>query len=502
MIDRLIHLLAYHPQEPLIFSSGLFLFLFLGFSFIYMLLQQRLNARLVFVTLFSYYFYYKSSGLYFWLLALVTVSDFFIARGIQRLADVSAADATRTSHARHWRKALVALSLLIDLGLLGYFKYTNFFAGMVSQMLEHNFQPWDIFLPVGISFFTFQSMSYTIDVYRGDLKPLPHLLDYAFYVSFFPQLVAGPIVRAADFAPQIRRPLVITNDMFARGVYFILIGLFKKAVISDYISLNFVDRIFDNPTLYSGLENLLGVYGYALQIYCDFSGYSDMAIGIALLLGFHFPINFNAPYRSVSITDFWRRWHISLSTWIRDYIYISLGGNRKGKLRQYVNLVITMLLGGLWHGASLNFVAWGGAHGLALAVHKFFSQEVLHHGRGFQPHGLRKWIAIVLTFHFVCFTWIFFRQKTFMAGWMMLRQIFFNFHAELWQQVCAGYQYVLAFMAFGYLTHFLPDTWQEWFISLLRRCNVVVYALLLITAIYVVIQVKSSTIQPFIYFQF
>ena len=502
MIDRLIHLLAYHPQEPLIFSSGLFLFLFLGFSFIYMLLQQRLNARLVFVTLFSSYFYYKSSGLYFWLLALVTVSDFFIARGIQRLAEVSAADATRTSHARHWRKALVALSLLIDLGLLGYFKYTNFFAGMVSQMLEHNFQPWDIFLPVGISFFTFQSMSYTIDVYRGDLKPLPHLLDYAFYVSFFPQLVAGPIVRAADFAPQIRRPLVITNDMFARGVYFILIGLFKKAVISDYISLNFVDRIFDNPTLYSGLENLLGVYGYALQIYCDFSGYSDMAIGIALLLGFHFPINFNAPYRSVSITDFWRRWHISLSTWIRDYIYISLGGNRKGKLRQYVNLVITMLLGGLWHGASLNFVAWGGAHGLALAVHKFFSQEVLHHGRGFQPHGLRKWIAIVLTFHFVCFTWIFFRQKTFMAGWMMLRQIFFNFHAELWQQVCAGYQYVLAFMAFGYLTHFLPDTWQEWFISLLRRCNVVVYALLLITAIYVVIQVKSSTIQPFIYFQF
>ena len=502
MIDRLIHLLAYHPQEPLIFSSGLFLFLFLGFSFIYMLLQQRLNARLVFVTLFSYYFYYKSSGLYFWLLAVVTVSDFFIARGIQRLADGAAADATRASRARHWRKALVVLSLLIDLGLLGYFKYTNFFAGMVSQLLEHNFQPWDIFLPVGISFFTFQSLSYTIDVYRGNLKPLPHLLDYAFYVSFFPQLVAGPIVRAADFAPQIRRPLVITNDMFARGVYFILIGLFKKAVISDYISLNFVDRIFDNPTLYSGLENLLGVYGYALQIYCDFSGYSDMAIGIALLLGFHFPINFNAPYRSVSITDFWRRWHISLSTWIRDYIYISLGGNRKGKLRQYVNLVITMLLGGLWHGASLNFVAWGGAHGIALAVHKFFRQEVLNHGRSFQSHGVRKWIAIVLTFHFVCFTWIFFRQKTFTAGWTMLRQIFFNFHAELWQQVCAGYQYVLAFMAFGYLTHFLPDTWQEWFISMLRRCNVVVYALLLTAAIYMVIQVKSSTIQPFIYFQF
>ena len=352
MRDRIIDLLTYHPDEPLIFSTGLFLVLFLGFTFIYMLLQRRLYLRLLFVTAFSYYFYYKSSGFYFGLLAVVTLSDYFLAKGIARW------------HSR-W---LVTLSLMIDLGLLGYFKYTNFFAGMWAQMVGGNFQPWDIFLPVGISFFTFQSMSYVIDVYRGDLKPLPSLLDYAFYVSFFPQLVAGPIVRARDFAPQIRKPIEVTSAMFARGCYFIAIGLFKKAVISDYISLNFVDRIFDNPSLYSGVENLLGVYGYTLQIYCDFSGYSDMAIGIALLLGFRFPLNFNAPYRSESITDFWRRWHISLSSWIRDYIYISLGGNRRGKVRQYVNLIITMLLGGLWHGASLNFIAWGGMHGVALAV--------------------------------------------------------------------------------------------------------------------------------------
>ena len=502
MIQRLISLLSYNPQEPLLFSSGLFLFLFLGFSFVYMLLRRHLQPRLLFVTLFSYYFYYKSSGFYFFLLAIVTVSDYLIARRIQTLADRSLTEKGKERCLRRRRKWLVALSLMIDLGLLGYFKYTNFFAGMVSRMLDFNFQPWDIFLPVGISFFTFQSLSYTIDVYRGNLKPLPRLLDYAFYVSFFPQLVAGPIVRASDFAPQIRKPVVITPDMFARGVYFIIIGLFKKAVISDYISLNFVDRIFDNPTLYSGMENLLGIYGYALQIYCDFSGYSDMAIGIALLLGFRFPLNFNAPYRATSITDFWRRWHISLSTWIRDYIYISLGGNRKGKLRQYINLILTMLLGGLWHGASLNFIVWGGMHGVALATHKLFSQEILHHARSYCPRGIRKWAAILLTFHFVCFTWIFFRQTSFSAGQTMLLRIFSDFHAELWLQIASGYKYVLAFMAFGFLTHFLPDAWQERIIAALRRCNVVVCALLLTAVIYIVIQIKSSTIQPFIYFQF
>ncbi|SFG26728.1 MBOAT family protein [Prevotella sp. KH2C16] len=489
--DRIVDVLTYNPQEPMIFSSGVFLILFLFFSFIYMCLERKMNARLLFVTLFSYYFYYKSSGMYFFLLAVVTVSDYLIARAIYRCRE--------NKRKGRW---LVTLSLAVDLGLLGYFKYTNFFAGMLTAMVGGNFQPWDIFLPVGISFFTFQSLSYTIDVYRGDLKPLPHLLDYAFYVSFFPQLVAGPIVRARDFAPQIRKPVVITRDMFARGVYFILIGLFKKAVISDYISLNFVDRIFDNPTLYSGFENLLGVYGYALQIYCDFSGYSDMAIGIALLLGFHFPMNFNAPYNSSSITDFWRRWHISLSTWIRDYIYISLGGNRKGKIRQYVNLLLTMLLGGLWHGASVNFVVWGGIHGLALVGHKILKTEVLHHDRHYESRGWKRVAAVILTFHFVCLTWLIFRNHTFAGAWTMLCQIFGNFHPELIGQVVVGYKYVLGLMLFGYLSHYLPDRWQEGIISWIKKGNVVVDALLITLVIFIIIQVKSSTIQPFIYFQF
>jgi len=503
MSERLLHLLTYHPDEPMIFSTGLFLMVFLCFTFIYMLLQRTLTLRLLFVTIFSYYFYYKSSGLYFGLLAVVTLSDYFIAKRISGFVNNSATENHLASpSSRLVPRLLVALSLFIDLGLLGYFKYTNFFAGMWAQMVGCNFQPWDIFLPVGISFFTFQSMSYVIDVYRGDLKPLPTLLDYAFYVSFFPQLVAGPIVRARDFAPQIRKPLEITSQMFAQGCYFIAIGLFKKAVISDYISLNFVDRIFDNPSLYSGVENLLGVYGYTLQIYCDFSGYSDMAIGIALLLGFRFPMNFNAPYRSESITDFWRRWHISLSSWIRDYIYISLGGNRKGKVRQYVNLIITMLLGGLWHGASLNFVAWGGMHGLALALHKWLREHVFHHEKHYHSTGLRWLLSVFLTFHFVAFCWIFFRNHTFEASWMMITQIVTNFHPELFEQVVTGYWIVFAMMLFGYVTHFVPDALQNRCVRVLERGGVVLCALLISAVIYLVIQVKSSEIQPFIYFQF
>jgi len=486
---KLTGLLAYDSHQPMIFSSGIFLFLFLAFSFVYMLLQKRVTARLLFVTLFSYYFYYKSSGIYFFLLGIVTVSDFFLAHRMQQ---------TET----HWkRKMLVVISLCINLGLLYYFKYTNFFYQMLCPLLNGSFQPLDIFLPVGISFFTFQSLSYTIDVYRKDLKPLDNLLDYAFYVSFFPQLVAGPIVRASDFIPQIRRPLLVTNEMFGQGVFFIVSGLFKKAVISDYISVNFVERIFDNPSLYSGLENLFGVYGYALQIYCDFSGYSDMAIGIALLLGFRFPINFNSPYKSDSVTDFWHRWHISLSTWLRDYLYISLGGNRKGKLRTYINLVLTMLLGGLWHGASWNFVVWGGLHGAALALHKGL-RSLLHRPKQYRSTGWRKVAAVFITFHFVCLCWIFFRNSTFDGSISMISQIFTSFHPELAGQLFVGYWKVFALMGIGYLLHWCPDSWQNACSRGMVRMPVVVQAFILIALIFLVIQVKSSDIQPFIYFQF
>ncbi len=488
-LTRLRDVFVYDPQAPMIFSSGIFLWLFAAFILFYLLLQRRTTARLMFVTLFSYYFYYKSSGTYFFLLALVTVSDFFIARLMERAT------------VRWQRKTWVLVSLLLNLGLLCYFKYTNFLLDFFASLTGGTFTAMDIFLPVGISFFTFQSLSYTIDVYRKEIKPLTSLLDYAFYVSFFPQLVAGPIVRARDFIPQIRRPLFVSNEMFGRGIFLIVTGLFKKAIISDYISINFVERIFDNPTLYSGVENLMGVYGYALQIYCDFSGYSDMAIGIALLLGFHFNMNFDSPYKSASITEFWRRWHISLSSWLRDYLYISLGGNRKGKIRQYANLIITMFLGGLWHGASWNFVLWGMLHGIALAVHKFW-MGLIGRKKGERGHGIRRFFGILITFHFVCFCWIFFRNAQFSTSLDMLKQIFTTFRPQLFPQLISGYWEVFALMGLGYFLHFVPDSWEHACCKVVIRIPLLGKALLIIGMIYLVIQMKSSEIQPFIYFQF
>ena len=489
ILQRLFHLLSYNSAEPMFFSSGVFLWLFAAFIAIYVALRSHDTARIIFVTCFSYYFYYKSSGFYFFLLAVVTVSDFIIARTMQQV------------DRKGLRKLLVALSLAINLGLLCYFKYNNFFGEVWASAMGLHFDALDIFLPVGISFFTFQSLSYTIDVYRRRIEPLHSLLDYAFYVSFFPQLVAGPIVRAKDFIPQIRQPLCVTHAMMGEGVWLIATGLFKKVVISDYISINFVERIFADPSLYSGLENLLGVYGYTMQIYCDFSGYSDMAIGIALLLGFRFNINFDSPYKSASITEFWRRWHISLSSWLKDYLYISLGGNRKGRVRQYLNLIITMFLGGLWHGASWNFVVWGMLHGIALAVHKMW---ITLTGSRVGDRGAwwRQTLNVIITFHFVCFCWIFFRNADFTNSATMLTQITCSFHGELLPQLLAGYWKVFALIALGYLLHFTPARLEQQAKAVMARAPFWAYVAVMVAAIYLAIQMRSTEIQPFIYFQF
>ena len=268
--------------------------------------------------------------------------------------------------------------------------------------------------------------------------------------------------------------------MFGKALFLILAGLIKKTIISDYISVNYVDRIFDNPSLYSGVENLMGVYGYTLQIYCDFSGYSDMAIGLALLLGFQFPKNFDSPYKSQSITEFWRRWHISLSSWLRDYLYISLGGNRKGKIRTYINLMLTMLLGGLWHGANWNFILWGALHGLALVVHKIW-MKIRHKQKGQTNKGIvRIWCTIV-TFHFAAFCWIFF---------------------QVLPQVVSGYWGVFALFALGYLSHFLPDSWMEKGERVMGKTPLVLQALIFVAVIWCMVQIKGSDVVPFIYFQF
>lgn len=498
-----MEIIKYQPDSPMLFNTGLFLFLFLIFYFFYNKLRNHQTIRIIYIILFSLYFYYKTSGVFVILLLIVATLDFFIGHYI-------AMTKGKTN-----RKLWVALSIIINLGMLGYFKYTNFlydaaiglfhYFGEIFEYetLQHvQFHPLDIFLPVGISFFTFQSLSYAIDVYRDEIKPVKSWLDYMFFVSFFPVLVAGPIVRPKNFIPYIKNKPVLLNSQMGEALYLIICGLFKKCIISDYISVNFVDRIFDAPSLYTGIENLMGVYGYALQIYCDFSGYSDIAIGIALLLGFRLKINFDSPYQSATITEFWRRWHISLSSWLRDYLYIPLGGNRKGKVRTYINLTVTMLLGGLWHGAAIRFILWGAIHGVTLAIHKgmatFFGLKTL----GKDMSIGKRIINTLITFHLVCFAWIFFRADTMEKVFQMLTQIFTHFEAGVFSQLISGYQTVFILMAAGYIIHFIPKD-----IDLKIQEQVILLpfwskAALLSLAIFIVIQMKSSEIVPFIYFQF
>ncbi|MCB0523598.1 MAG: MBOAT family protein [Lewinellaceae bacterium] len=483
-VARVLDQFAYNPDAKLLFHSGFFIFLFIGFVAVYRILLPHQRARILWTTCFSLYFYYKCAG-WFWLLhILLVVVDFNLARWMEAMPT------------KRKKQLLLLISLVVNLGMLAYFKY-NVYSELWCELSGNPFDPSKVFLPVGISFFTFQSLSYTIDVYRGQLKALHSILDYAFYVTFFPQMVAGPIVRASDFLPQINKPVIVTREDFGRGIFLICIGLFKKAVISDYISANFVDRVFDSPLQYTGMENLFAVYGYALQIYCDFSGYSDMAIGIALLLGFKFNINFDAPYQSSSITEFWRRWHISLSTWLRDYLYIPLGGNRLGKLRTYVNLMITMLLGGLWHGAAIRFIIWGGMHGLALSFERLIKPFF-----GSRGGAIRKVIGVVLTFHFVCFCWIFFRAQGMDNVLAMISQIWYNFESRFFLDFVTGYSSIVTLMAIGYLLHFLPRSLDSWAERQVARMPVLGKALVVALIAALVMQVKSSEVQPFIYFQF
>ena len=488
-VSKVVDLFVYDGQNPLMFNTGLFLFLFVGFIWIYRLLARRDTLRIYFVILFSLYFYYKSSGLCFLLLLFVALSDYSLGRLLG------------WGSWKWMRRFFVLMSMAVNLGMLCYFKYTNLLLGTIADFTREPFEPLDIVLPIGISFFTFRSLSYIIDVYRRQMSPVTSLRDYVFYLSFFPPLAAGPVVRAKDFVPQIHRPLEITPMLLGEGLFLVMCGLIKKVVISDYISVNFVDRIFDNPMLYTGFENLMGVYGYTLQIYCDFSGYSDMAIGIALLMGYRFKINFDSPYKSGSITEFWRRWHISLSSWLRDYLYISLGGNRRGKIRTYFNLFITMVLGGLWHGASWLFVIWGAWHGVLLIVHKVY-RRIFPVAKDDRPGIIRHFFHVLLTFHVVAAGWIFFRSPSLDVAGQIFTQIFTNFRPEAIPSFVSGYAVIFVALVVGYLLHFAPHRWSQWLQRELSWSPLVVKAAILALVLFFVLQVRSSELVPFIYSQF
>jgi D-alanyl-lipoteichoic acid acyltransferase DltB (MBOAT superfamily) len=463
-----------------------------------------------------------------------------------------------------YRKLLIVASVVINLTLLAYFKYSYFFIDSINTLLGTDLQvinhlaKWaneatgthfsvnQILLPVGISFFTFQTISYSVDVYREETEPVKNLIDFGFYVSFFPQLVAGPIVRASGFVKQIYEDFHLTRQEFGWAIFMILKGLVKKIFIGDYIAVNFVDRVFTAPLSYSGFENLMALFGYSLQVYVDFSGYTDIAIGVALLMGYRLPQNFNSPYKAKNVGDFWKRWHMSLSSWLKDYLYIPIGGNRNGSVFSYIslgiilaivvllagklilapifavvvlafvilakmfpglkksintnlNLMLTMLLGGLWHGASWQFIIWGGLNGVGLVIYKFWRKISPWEKRNNWAVNIWK---IAVTFCFVTFTRIFFRSESMEVVNGMLHQMGNNLSLGIIPEVLVAYKWVFLVMLFGFVIHWLSENWKEkitnWFISTPLWLKAVISAVVVI----LVYQSISSDMQPFIYFQF
>ena len=401
---------------------------------------------------------------------------------------------------RSRRKALLVLALAGNLGVLGYFKYYDFFVSSTQNLaaivgLDLPLSVREVVLPVGISFYTFMAMSYVVDVYRGETVPTT-LERFAVYLSFFPHLVAGPIVRPNELIPQLDRPRDPRSVDTSRAFYLIATGLFKKVVIETYLVANIVDEVFAAPEQHSSLELLIAVYAYAVQIYADFSGYTDIAIGIALLLGFRFPQNFDSPYAAVSLQDFWRRWHMTLSRWLRDYVYIPLGGNRHGTVLTYRNLLLTMLIGGLWHGAGWTFVVWGGLHGAGLAAERWRRSRP---GYVEPPSTLarRTWRRLA-TFHVVCLAWIFFRADSFGAAWEMITGLVTRW-GEPAPLVTTG---VLLAIAVGIGSQYLPAGLPRAVMAQFSRLPVAGQAVVLALGLMVIQAMGPEGVAPFIYFQF
>jgi len=553
MQDFLWDIFSFDPEHPLIFTRlffwGFFAVVLLGYAAVY----QRIQWRTIYLLAASFFFYYKTSGVFLLLLVFTILSDYFWGNRIAR---------SSSARSKRW---YLTCSVVLNLFLLCYFKYAYFFAENISLVtgtdvhffnhFAHFTNTWlgtgfdvdKLILPIGISFFTFQSLSYTIDMYRGRIQPVKNVLDYGFFVCFFPHLVAGPIVKAHDFLDQIYKKYTLTRLEFGMALFWILNGLAKK-FMADYVGVNFVDRVFESPGYYSGLEVALGVFGYSIQIYCDFSGYTDIAIGIALLLGFRLKTNFNSPYKAESTSEFWKRWHISLSSWLKEYLYIPLGGNRKGTIGSYVvmallcfvivllsnslellwkfcavalllvilsrmfpafrhsvntniNILLTMLLGGLWHGSSWMFMIWGGLNGLGLMVHKGWQR--LH---PFSDRITTSWwyrtMAISVTLIFISFTRIWFRGESMETVNTLLDRLWNHFGGNLIFDVLSGYAPVMIVIAAGYLIHWLPEPFKVRYRTWFASRPLPAMAGLTVVVVFLIYQAVSSDMQPFIYFQF
>ena len=622
MLDYLIPYLtrtfSFDPNSPLLFTQFYFWgFFAVVFAFL-TLVKNRILLRNAFLFATSMFFYYKTSGSYVCILVFCVIANFFIGKWIERAEE-------------HWKKKLwMIIIVIIDLLVLCYYKYSyffldalydftgielhvyNFFAAASNKMFGTNSLVDTIILPVGISFFTFQAISYCIDIYRGKISAVKNILDFGFYLTFFPQLVAGPIVRADKFVPQLYRKYFLPRRTFGIAVFWILNGLAKKIILSDYLATNFVDRVFDTPLLFTGLENLIALFAYSLQVYADFSGYTDIAIGVAMLMGFYLPLNFNSPYKATNAAGFWKRWHISLSNWLKDYLYIPLGGNRNSTPGTFIiptvmllvvvlmakNLYVTaaavalvvvlaivyavaprhrkefatnlnnfdtMLLGGMWHGASFNFITWGALNGLGILVYKWWKKKgplyriiaialiyvgvkCLYHffpipvlsmfhfalmvtaaaiillnlvpfvaGRRYREskfkHGLNTVWNTFLTFIFISFTRLFFRSGSNLdpaeaneTAWRTATQMVERIGGHWnWQQVpdiLANYAPVFIVFLIGMIIHWLPDRFKRRYRLWFAAMPLPVMLLAVVLTVFIVYQFITADLQPFIYFQF
>lgn len=548
-------LLLYQYQQPLLFTHlffWIFLLLVLFFySFLYHLKNEKIKWKILYLLLVSFYFYYKTSGVFIIMLWYVIIADFYLGKCI--------ASAQKTTT----KKFLLSISITNSLLLLGYFKYSQFITESINQLFHTSFTYTNYFsvftntvfnthfdvdnlvFPVGISFFLFQTMSYVIDVYQKKVEPLDSIIEYGFFVCFFPHLVAGPIVKAHDFIYQIKLPYQLSTQEFKQAWLLIVKGLSKK-IIADFIAIQMVDKIFDNPQYFTPYENFLAIMGYSYQVYADFSGYTDIAIGIALIFGYRLKKNFNYPYKAQSPSEFWQRWHISLSSWLKEYLYIPLGGNKDISIASYivfivisvflillfgnlnilyillficfllfilskfserfkktlqtdVNIMVTMLLGGLWHGSSWLFVIWGGLNGMAVVVHKQWEKITPFK---YSNNMFVKFSLMLGTLLFISYTRIFFRSQTLDNAIKMNEQLFSEWHSNYILPVTTHYSDVLILLLMGYLIHWMPENWREKIYSILYRTPI--FLLIIFTCIIIILlyQLMSTQSKPFIYFQF
>jgi D-alanyl-lipoteichoic acid acyltransferase DltB (MBOAT superfamily) len=475
----------YHPA-PVIFPTIQFALFFMLVLTVNWLLMPHPRRWKVFMLGASYFFYGSWDWRFLGLLAFTTVVDHTIGGAIHGTEDPRS------------RRRLLILGLVSSLSVVGFFKYYGFFASSLINLfrpmgIEVPLQILEIVLPVGISFFTFQSLSYTIDIYRRKLEPVP-LLDFAVFVSFFPHIVAGPIVRGYEFLPQLKERHDPKRIAGATALGLIAGGLFKKVVVANTLATTIVDPVFASPQNFSALETLAGIYGYAVQIFADFSGYTDIAIGVALLLGFRFPQNFDRPYVATSLQDFWRRWHMTLSRFLRDYLYIPLGGNQKGTFGTYRNLMITMVLGGLWHGAAWTFVLWGALHGGVLAVERAVRGR--RRPAHAEPAWWSKWLRRLLTFHVVCLGWVLFRSDSVaMAGSVLAR-------LTEWGPATKLTPAIVLLIVGGIGAQYLPSSLRLSVRSGFARLRPVWMAATLGVLLLFIDSLGPEGVAPFIYFQF